>query len=436
MSQQKRELADEQANEQTEEFEPADQKDIGEGALSGLQAPRSREDIDSLFSPVSKPLPQPGEQLLSSGGFAKWQTVIWREWSRCEDDVYANYLFDLIKATAFGWKLVVSVAVLGALLGALLGYLVGLVFAGEGIYIGPWDIGPMIIGPWDLSGLPPVILALMLSVTGGMIGIEGSRRFRALYFWWQGQPTASKVEKALQQALTHHPRIKQIWAEPLRRLTQQKKQQNQPDQLVAMLNSADWIDRFVAQKTLVALGGEATETLREIATDKTNPLWKMGIWLLAGIEQETSNLFAWRVNHTLCPHCLTRFDARPIDVGVGISVTYYGCRVCGQSREYFYVPQGVSAVLAASWGKMLARQDGLLLVNWWIHRALFDFDRIKIIQATDEDVERFAVQVGNDTDPFRRPRYKKMHCLVGQRCKLSENTLRILRYTFGQVKHE
>jgi hypothetical protein len=85
---------------------------------------------------------------------------------------------------------------------------------------------------------------------------------------------------------------------------------------------------------------------------------------------------------------------------------------------------------------VIAKQDGLLLINWSVYRALFDFDRIKIIQATDEDVERFAVQVGNDTDPFRQPRYKKMDCAIGLRCQLSENTLRILQHTFGQVRHE
>jgi hypothetical protein len=184
------------------------------------------------------------------------------------------------------------------------------------------------------------------------------------------------------------------------------------------------------------MGGEVTEVLQEIASDKVNPLWKTGIWLLTNIEQETRNSFAWRVDDTLCPHCLTRFAARPVEVGLGIPITYYGCRICGQSREYFYLPQGVVAVLDTSWGKVQAEEDGLLQVNWLIHRTLFDFDRIKIIQATDEDVERFAVQVGNDTDPFRRLRYQQMSCVVGSECRLSENTIRILERMFGQVERE
>jgi hypothetical protein len=64
---------------------------------------------------------------------------------------------------------------------------------------------------------------------------------------------------------------------------------------------------------------------------------------------------------------------------------------------------------------------------------LFDFDAIEIVRASDEDVERFAVQVGNDTDSVRHPRYKGMQCAMSSECHLSENTVRILQCMFGQV---
>ena len=79
------------------------------------------------------------------------------------------------------------------------------------------------------------------------------------------------------------------------------------------------------------------------------------------------------------------------------------------------------------------QQNGILRVNWLEHRHLFDFDEVQIVQATDEDVERFAVQVGNDTDPTRKPRYPKMRCVILPECKLSENTMRILERMFGEV---
>jgi hypothetical protein len=84
----------------------------------------------------------------------------------------------------------------------------------------------------------------------------------------------------------------------------------------------------------------------------------------------------------------------------------------------------------------VAQKEGLVRVNWLVRRELFDFDRVEIIQATDEDVERFAVQVGNDTDPVRQPHYPQMRCLVAPQCRLSENTLRILRQTFDVVERD
>ena len=81
----------------------------------------------------------------------------------------------------------------------------------------------------------------------------------------------------------------------------------------------------------------------------------------------------------------------------------------------------------------MVEKQGALHINWLNRRTLFDFDKISILQATDQDVERFAMLIGNDTDEYRMPRYKTMHCAVASTCHLSENTLRILRHTFGQV---
>ncbi len=73
-----------------------------------------------------------------------------------------------------------------------------------------------------------------------------------------------------------------------------------------------------------------------------------------------------------------------------------------------------------------------LYVNWLQIRKPFDFDSVQIINATDRDVEQFCIQVGNDTDEIRQPRYKQMECVV--KCKLDQNTVRILENTFGKVK--
>ena len=91
------------------------------------------------------------------------------------------------------------------------------------------------------------------------------------------------------------------------------------------------------------------------------------------------------------------------------------------------------AVLDAGLGGEPLPRNGTICINWLARRELFDFHSVEIVRATDEDVERFAVQAGNDTDLARRPRFKQMRCVVAPTCALSENTLRILGRIFGEV---
>jgi hypothetical protein len=64
----------------------------------------------------------------------------------------------------------------------------------------------------------------------------------------------------------------------------------------------------------------------------------------------------------------------------------------------------------------------------------FDFAWVEIRQASDEEIEYFAVEIGNDTDELRQPAYKQMRCLLGPDCRPSENTWRILQSQFGEVR--
>jgi len=139
-----------------------------------------------------------------------------------------------------------------------------------------------------------------------------------------------------------------------------------------------------------------------------------------------------RASGLLCPHCLTHFGPHKVKLSWLQTITYYGCRNCGQSRAFFY--GHVTATLDDKMTAEQSQQKRNLRINWLVHRALFDFDAVEIRRAGDEDVERFAVQVGNDTDPARRAQYPKMRCLIAPEAHLSINTLKILRKTFGQVE--
>jgi hypothetical protein len=106
--------------------------------------------------------------------------------------------------------------------------------------------------------------------------------------------------------------------------------------------------------------------------------------------------------------------------------------LCRQSSN---VIEGWSiAVLDNQMNEKWSVRENEFWVNWLIHRKPFDFHEVRIVQATDREVEEFVMQVGNDTDEFRQPRYKEMPCIISSDCKLSANTYNILKHTFKSVK--
>ncbi|GAB4458610.1 MAG: hypothetical protein Fur0044_51670 [Anaerolineae bacterium] len=185
-----------------------------------------------------------------------------------------------------------------------------------------------------------------------------------------------------------------------------------------------------AYPVVVAGGTEAVPKLHPALGSEA--LGEVASRLLRDIIEESARRLAHRAPWLLCPTCLTRFGPHTWEFSWWSSSTYYGCRTCRQNRKYLE-----GKVVAALDSRMEAepvQQEDLIRVNWSARRELFDFDAVEIVEATDEEVERFAVQVGNDTDPTREPRYKEMQCVVSPGCRLSENTVRILEHTFGQVE--
>jgi hypothetical protein len=149
--------------------------------------------------------------------------------------------------------------------------------------------------------------------------------------------------------------------------------------------------------------------------------------------------------HKWCSRCIARcqWDQATIAIALAKSSSwekidktfrYYGCRVCGNNRDVFQFQGEVVAVLNMEMDEKRIQTDASLRVNWLKRRSVFDFDRVEIIKTDDKQAECFAIQVGNDNDSWRRPRYKEMLCQVASNCGLSENTLRILKSTFGVVK--
>lgn len=182
--------------------------------------------------------------------------------------------------------------------------------------------------------------------------------------------------------------------------------------------------------SIIAMGGEVIPILQEIALDRE--FQDDAIQLLFGIGQETTNRLNYRASRIFCSQCLTQFGARSVPLLKWKLIPYYGCRICGQSRSFF---EGrIVAVLDKKMKTERIQQNGMLYVNWLRLRTPFDFNEIEIIDADDEDVERFVVQIGNDTDVVRETWYAETLCTVSSRCNLSENTRKILERTFERIK--
>jgi hypothetical protein len=131
--------------------------------------------------------------------------------------------------------------------------------------------------------------------------------------------------------------------------------------------------------------------------------------------------------------CLGRCTAHKAQLSFFNTATYYCCQSCNQSQQFFEFDGQVVAVLDSQQELEQSQQEHILRMNWLARRTLFNFDEVEIVRATDEEVERFAIQVGNDTDKTRQTRYKTMRCLVAAECQLTDNSLRILQRIFGQV---
>ncbi|MEM7345941.1 MAG: hypothetical protein AAF485_17010 [Chloroflexota bacterium] len=206
---------------------------------------------------------------------------------------------------------------------------------------------------------------------------------------------------------------------------------------------------------ILGLEGRATPYLSPISTNDDHVLQPVAIQLQEEIGRLTAHLAHEReITHLICPNCLVRFAEIEVKPTRFKSIEMYGCRACGQNKTFEVFTGEIICVLdtnnvqlrkgkARSWTmhrrvsvshqKPIRWSEDPVEINWFEQQRLFDFDKVHILRATDELVERFAMNIGNDTDAFRQANYPQIVCQINPANQLSENTLRILRKTFGEV---
>ncbi|MEM7030693.1 MAG: hypothetical protein AAF629_14095 [Chloroflexota bacterium] len=144
---------------------------------------------------------------------------------------------------------------------------------------------------------------------------------------------------------------------------------------------------------------------------------------------------AYCVSHTVQP----RNDYILFGLAASAKIAYNGCRICHQSRDIF-TPESVVMLLDRDSERetpppLAQKKNATIYINWFDHDQLFDFSSIEIRQADDQSIERFVMQIGNDTDPYRKKFYPNMTCTVAANCHLSVNSERLLNRHFGQVTY-
>lgn len=206
--------------------------------------------------------------------------------------------------------------------------------------------------------------------------------------------------------------------------------------LVTTLEQGDKQERFRAAYSIenqAVNAGELVKILQVIALNEKSPINHTATWLIREIGKQTSARWSKQVDQLLCPRCIVHCYAHNIKLPRFPKIVFYGCRQCNQSQSFIKFKGAITAVLDHDMTSKYTTHNGTLYVNCLLLNNLPDFDRLDIIKATDEDVERFAVSVGNDTDEVRRPYYKQMACIVTPNCGISKNSIRILKHTFGNI---
>jgi hypothetical protein len=376
-----------------------------------------------------------------------WRDILWREWRNSEDEEYADQLLKILASGPTFWQIVFPKAILNLTAG------LGSIRQVKWLNYDPSESIPLVVAiPLGLTvGLVAVVISglasgLILGLIVGAISCYSvmtflivsprSRERLAVLFdrlYKREEPSMMQVEIALKNMNGVPQKVRSTWSELLYQVEKQRQQPDPLDKLISDLQMGGWVTHFIAHYGLVNWGGLAVESLHTLAEDNKIPLNRVAVRLLKNIELETTARWAENAPTLLCPHCLARCQTHSVPLTWQPDLSFYGCRVCNQSREFLEGINQVVAVLDANWTEAQCQQNNTLRVNWLQRRSLFDFDQIEIIHASDEEVERFAVQVGNDTDPYRKLRYPQTSCALGPNCHLSENTLRILRRTFGEV---
>jgi hypothetical protein len=160
------------------------------------------------------------------------------------------------------------------------------------------------------------------------------------------------------------------------------------------------------------------------------------LWRIRGCAAYLRRVLRERITWLACGDCLARLEKRSLP---GCPVKYHVCRKCHRvydAGERWGYWRRIVAVLDRNWKGDQAphpEDSNVLCVSGLTRGVAMDADSIEIVDASDEQIERFVMSVHNDTDEYRRTLYPRLVCHVAPHIP-STQTVNRLRETFADVR--
>lgn len=279
-----------------------------------------------------------------------------------------------------------------------------------------------------------VVLPLMIETTplDALFAVESGfdsipEAARPYCFWWRGRPGVTEVEDALTQFQTGP------WPALMKNLEERKAHPVPADLLARGLEHRAWRERFLARHVCFAVGTEVIPYLVPLVSGSDPAAVADARWLIRNICASARARVGEFYKNALCNRCFARFAAHTVRLPRARDETYYGCRICHQNREFLQWDGPVVAALDRRMSGRFTMRGHNLCVNWFEAERAFDFDSVEITDATDTDIERFIIRLGNDANAPAPARLKRITCTVAQTDSLRPETLNLLKDTFGNV---
>ena len=142
--------------------------------------------------------------------------------------------------------------------------------------------------------------------------------------------------------------------------------------------------------------------------------------------------------HYFCINCFRRTEIHTAEKKwangtTSLKIDYLGCRKCKGNSSLSEEILNVVLMLDKSLEKTYIEDGSMVFVNWFRTKEPVDFDEIRILEADDDDIEKLAGNLLNDTDKGRRERIGIYKVYLNPKLELSPDKINLLKNKFNVI---